>query len=95
MKYQDFTSDENLVSSDNKQNITCPLVDTSFIFSSWTFEDKIPIHARAWMIDVQIDGPLTGRGGGGDMYKRQLTVFPLWWEKMGFSFSIPKLLKRN
>ena len=33
--------------------------------SSWTLADKIPIHARAWMIDVQIDGPLTGRGGGG------------------------------
>ena len=34
------------------------------------------------MIDVQIDGPLTGRGGrgggGGDMYKQQFTVFPLW-----------------
>ena len=50
------------------------------------------------MIDVQIDGPLTGRGGrggGGDMYKQQFTVFPLWREEMGFSFSIPKLLKRN
>ena len=90
MKYHDFTSDENLVSSDNKQNITCPLVDTSFILSSWTLEDKIPIHARAWMIYLQIDGPLTGRGGG-DMYKRQFTVFPLWWEEMGFRFSIPKL----
>ena len=33
--------------------------------SSWTLADKIPIHARAWMIDVQIDGPLTGRGGEG------------------------------
>ena len=33
--------------------------------SSSTLADKIPIHARAWMIDVQIDGPLTGRGGGG------------------------------
>ena len=109
MKYQDFTGDENLVSSeDNKQNIRCPLVDTSFIFScstryltpeisSWTLADKIPIHARAWMIDVQIDGPLTGRGGGGgcDMYEQQFTAFPLWWEETGFSFSIPKLLKRN
>ena len=37
MKYQDFTGDENLVSSeDNKQNIRCPLVDTSFIFSCST-----------------------------------------------------------
>ena len=32
------------------------------------------------MIDVQIDGPLTGRGGGGgvDMYEQQFTAFPLW-----------------
>ena len=32
------------------------------------------------MIDVQIDGPLTergGGGGGGDLYKQQFTVFPL------------------
>ena len=35
------------------------------------------------MIDVQIDGPLTERGGGGggegggDLYKQQFTVFPL------------------
>ena len=43
MKYQDLSSDENLV-------------DTNFIFScsnsisSWTLEDKIRIHSRAYNI---------------------------------------------
>jgi len=31
----------------NKQNTTCPLVDTNFISSCSTLEDKIRIHARA------------------------------------------------
>ena len=49
----------------NKQNVTCPLVDTNFLvfnsishsfaaltheISSWTLEDKTRIHALAWNI---------------------------------------------
>ena len=36
-----------LVSLYNKQNITCPLLDMNFIFSSWTLKDKIQVHAQA------------------------------------------------
>ena len=98
MKCQDFSSDENLLPSEdtifilhlcryrdcrghvslsqqeksitasrqrslyNKQNITCPHVDTDFIFScstryltaisSWTLEDEIRIHVRACNIVI-------------------------------------------